>query len=263
VYGFLGKPRWVAATLVTLLAIAAFIGLGSWQWHRAKTRDTPHTVNLAEAAPVPVAAALGTSTTVEPGAPVRSVTAAGHYDGAHQVLAPGRSLGGRDGTYVLTPLLGVDGLGAKGLVVLRGWVPGRPARAPVPPSGSVRITGWLAPSEDADTPVAADLPAVLPAGQVTTLTTARLLSQVPYRLVDGYVGLRTQSPASSLTAVPAPPPPKPGIHWSVQSLSYAIEWWFFALAAVWMWVTAVRRERRSALAPPGPPGAQPRTSRTG
>ncbi len=262
-YGFLAKPRWIGATLVTLLAIAAFIGLGSWQWHRAKTRDTPHAVNLSQLAPVPVSTALGTSATVEPGTAVRNVTAAGHYDGAHQVLTPGRTLDGRDGTYVLTPLLGVDGLGAKGLIVLRGWVPGRPAVPPAAPTGDVRISGWLSPGEDADTPVAADLPTVLPAGQVPTVTTARVLSLVPYRLVDAYVGLRAQTPASSLKAVPAPAPPKPGIHWSVQSLSYAIEWWFFALAAVWMWVTAVRRERRSLPAPPGPPGARPRTSRTG
>ena len=37
---------------------------------------------------------------------------------------------------------------------------------------------------------------------------------------------------------------KPGIHWSVQSLSYAFEWWFFALAGVWMWWQALRIERR-------------------
>ena len=37
----------------------------------------------------------------------------------------------------------------------------------------------------------------------------------------------------------------------------------FALAAVWMFVTAVRRERRTLPARPGPHGAQPRTSRTG
>jgi cytochrome oxidase assembly protein ShyY1 len=263
VYGFLAKPRWIGATLVTLLAIAAFCALGSWQWHRAKTRDTPHAIGLSQAAPVPVTKALAGSDSVGPGTAVRNVTAAGHYDGEHQVLTPGRSLAGRDGTYVLTPLLGVDGLGARGLIVLRGWVPGRPTVAPDAPTGSVRISGWLSPSEDADTPVAGDLPTVLPAGQAATVTTARVLSLVPYRLVDAYVGLREQTPASTLKAVPAPPPPRPGIQWSVQSLSYAIEWWFFALAAVWMWVTAVRRERRSAPALPGPPGARPRTSRTG
>ena len=74
VYGFLAKPRWIGATLVTLLAIAAFIGLGSWQWHRAKTRDTPHAVNLSQAAPIPVSKALGSSTTVEPGTPVRATS---------------------------------------------------------------------------------------------------------------------------------------------------------------------------------------------
>jgi cytochrome oxidase assembly protein ShyY1 len=263
VYGFLARPRWIGATLVTLLAVAAFTGLGSWQWHRAKTRDTPHAAELSQAPPIPVSQALGTSDSLRPGTSVRNVTAIGHYDGAHQVLTPGRALDGRDGTYVLTPLLGVDGLGAKGLIVLRGWVPGTPTVPPEAPAGTVRTTGWLSPSEDADTPVAADLPAVLPAGQVATVTTARVLSLVPYRLVDAYVGLQTQTPASTLKAVPAPPAPKPGIHWSVQSLSYAIEWWFFALAAVWMLVTAARRERRSLPARPGPPGARPRTSRTG
>ena len=143
VYRFLGTPRWIAATLATLLAIGAFVALGSWQWHRAKTRDTPHVVDGTTLPPVPVGQALGTSLRVEPGTPARAVTAAGHYDGAHQVLVPGRALDGRDGTYVLTPLLGVPGLGSDGLVVLRGWVAGRPTTAPAAPSGDVTLNGWL------------------------------------------------------------------------------------------------------------------------
>jgi cytochrome oxidase assembly protein ShyY1 len=264
VYGFLGKPRWLAATLATLLAIGACCALGSWQWHRAKTRDTPQIVDLAHRPAVPVQEALGTSTTVEPGAQARRVTAAGRYDGTHQFLVPGRTLDGRDGTYVLTPLLGVDGLGANALVVLRGWVPGRPATPPAAPDGPITLTGWLAPSEDPDGPAAApDLPAVLPAGQVATVSAVRILSQVPYRVVDGYVGLDRQTPATSLADVPAPPPPEPGIRWSVQSLSYAIEWYFFALAAAWMWVIAVRRERQSAGSPRARSVVPPRRTRTG
>jgi cytochrome oxidase assembly protein ShyY1 len=263
-YGFLGKPRWLATTLATLLAIAAFCALGSWQWHRAKTRDTPHRIDVASLQPIPVKQALGTATTVAPGAQARPVTAAGRYDVNHQLLVPGRTLDGRDGTYVLTPLLDVDGLGADGLVVLRGWVPGRPTSPPAAPTGPVTLTGWLAPSEDADDPAAAaDLPAVLPAGQVATVSTARILSQVPYRLIDGYVGLDRQTPATTLAVVPAPPAPKPGIRWSVQSLSYSVEWYFFALAAVWMWVTAVRRERQGEGSPPARSGVQPRRTRTG
>ena len=264
VYRFLGTPRWIAATLATLLAIGAFVALGSWQWHRAKTRDTPHVVDGTTLPPVPVGQVLGTSLRVAPGTPARAVIAAGHYDGAHQVLVPGRALDGSDGTYVLTPLLGVPGLGSDGLVVLRGWVAGRPTSAPAAPTGDVTVNGWLAAAEDPNDPAAnPDLPAVLPAGQVATISTPRLLSLVPYRLAEGYVGLTSSTPASDLTVVPAPPPPKPGIQWSVQSLAYAFEWWFFALAAVWMWVTAVRREGRPAGPPPARSGAPPRTSRTG
>jgi cytochrome oxidase assembly protein ShyY1 len=263
-YGFLAKPRWLAATLATLLAIGAFCALGSWQWHRAKTRDTPKVVAYADRQPVPVGQALGTSTTIAPGSAARPVTAAGRYDGAHQLLVPGRTLDGRDGTYVLTPLIGVDGLGSNALVVLRGWVQGRPTTPPAAPTGVVTLTGWLVPSEDPDGPqVAADLPAVLPPGEVATVSAARILSQVPYRVVDGYVGVSTQTPATTLADVPAPPPPKPGIRWSVQSLSYAFEWWFFALATVWMWVTAVRREGRGVPSPRVRPDARPRTTRTG
>jgi cytochrome oxidase assembly protein ShyY1 len=264
VYRFLGTPRWIAATLATVLAVGAFVALGSWQWHRAQTRDTPHVVDETTAPPVAVGQALGTALRVPPGSPVRAVTAAGHYDARHQVLVPGRALGGHDGTYVLTPLLGVPGLGAKGLIVLRGWVAGRPATAPAPPSGEVSVNGWLAPAEDPNDPVAdPDLPPVLPAGQVATISTPRLLSLVPYRLADGYLGLTSSTPASDLAVVAPPPPARPGVRWSVQSLAYAFEWWFFALAAVWMWVTAVRREGHPAGPPPERSGAPPRTSRTG
>jgi cytochrome oxidase assembly protein ShyY1 len=264
VYRFLAKPRWLATTFVTLLAIGAFCGLGNWQWQHAKTRDTVHVVNLMAGPSVPVKQALGTSTAIEPGTQVRPVTLGGQYDGAHQLLVPGRTLDGRDGTYVLTPLQGVAGLGPTAVVVLRGWVPGRPTTPPAAPTGDVTLTGWLAPSEQADGPaMGTKLPLVMPRGQVATVSAALILSQVPYRVVDGYVGLIQQTPASTLTGVPAPPPPKAGINWSVQSLSYAFEWWFFALAAVWMWVTAVRREGRGARAPREQSDALPRTTQTG
>ena len=228
---------------------------------RAKTRDTPHAPELSQAAPVPVSQALGTSDTLAPGSSVRNVTAIGHYDGAHQVLTPGRALDGRDGTYVLTPLLGVDGLGAKGLIVLRGWVPGRPTVPPDAPAGTVRTTGWLSPAEDADTPVAADLPTVLPAGQVATVTTARLLSLVPYRLVDAYVGLSAKprhrrqgctGPTGSQAGHPlvGAELAMPSSGGSSRSQPSGCR-------------TAARRERRSSPARPEPPGARPRTSRTG
>ena len=246
-YAFLRTPRWLAATALLALAVLACLLLGSWQWDRAHTQYAVTFADPLDQAAVPVASALppgedGLPPAVPADAEATPVTASGTYDSEHQWLVPGREVDGTEGSYVLTPLLGVDGLDPDiGLLVLRGFVAGVPDSAPASPLGTVEVTGWLVPPEPYDSPVDPDLPAVLPEGQVATVTTARVLGEAGRPLVDGYVGLRAQDPASELTPVPPPPPPKGGIRWSVQSLAYTFEWYAFAIAAVVMWVLAVRR----------------------
>ncbi len=206
-------------------------------------------------AAVPIQLVVPADGRVSPGAQPVAVTAAGRYDVAQQVLVPGREQGGVPATYVVTPLVPAPGQGGTAVLVVRGWVPsGEVAAGPaalVPPSGDVVLTGWLVPSE----PLEASLvdPLTLPQGQVATITAARIVGQLGYPVVDGFVGLVSEEATGNdqPPALPAPvivtplPVPEivPGIRWSLQSLVYAVEWWFFGLVVIWMGVQALRLER--------------------
>jgi cytochrome oxidase assembly protein ShyY1 len=240
-YRFLLQPRWLAVHVGALLAVAAFVSLGAWQWDRARTRDSgPPPTAPALGTARPLAEVVGAQNLVTPDNRGAAVTVTGRYDLAHQLLSPGHDLKGQAGFYVVTPLVTSEGPAA---TVVRGWVPGReqPAAAvPVPPSGQVTVRGYLAPSE---TPLPAGMPGVLPAGQVERVTTADLVNRWPYRLYDGSVLLADQQPPTTPALATVPPPLPPAVtHWSVQSLTYALQWWLFAGATVWMWAAAVRKE---------------------
>ncbi len=240
-YRFLLQPRWLAVHVGALLAIAAFVTLGGWQWDRARTRDSgPPATAPALSTARPLAVAVGAQNLVTADNRGAAVTVTGRYDVAHQLLSPGHDLQGKGGFYVVTPLVTSAGQAA---TVVRGWVPGQgqpDVTVSAPPAGPVTVRGYLAPSE---TPLPAGMTSVLPAGQVERVTTADLVNRWPYRLYDGSVLLADQQPPTTpaLDTVPPPLPPTT-THWSVQSLTYALQWWLFAAATVWMWAAAVRKE---------------------
>jgi len=242
-------PRWWVTTALVLVGVLACVGLGAWQYDRARTRDTPQgPSDPMSVTPLELTAALPADGRVLPGSDPVAVAVRGTYDAEHQLLVPGRTQDAQPVSYVVTPLLMDDG---RGVLVVRGWIPEGSNESPAPPLGRVSVTGWLVHSEPLE--AATVDPLSLPREQVATVTAARVLDLVPYPLVDGYVGLVSESsvadgpigPVAFRAPAPLPVPlVEPGVRWSVQSLSYAIEWWFFALAGIWMWVLALRIERR-------------------
>jgi cytochrome oxidase assembly protein ShyY1 len=125
--------------------------------------------------------------------------------------------------------------------VVRGWVPGTPASADVPPpTGTVRVVGWLEdPESDALRPTGS---APLLDDQIGIVSSAELLSRWPYDLYQGFVVLDRQEPASELTTVVPPQalPPPTGIRWL--NFGYAFQWWIFACFVVFFWVRMMRED---------------------
>ncbi len=223
-----------------MLAVLVCAGLGAWQFDRARTRDRPTSVvGTMERPAVPLASAVPADGRVPAGSAPTAVRAVGVYDGEHQLVVPGREQDGATGSYVVTPLRAATG---SAVLIVRGWLPAGMPTPPAPDS-PVSVIGWLVPSETLD--AATVDPLLLAPGQVASVSAARIAGLVPYHVVDGYIGLVDQVPSASsgLTPLPVPQAP-PGASWSVQSLSYAMEWWFFALVGVWMWWQALRIERR-------------------
>ncbi len=265
-----------AAGLVALaLVLAVTCGLlGRWQWNRHTTRDA--VIAQIEASysadAVPLAELLAT-----PGAALadddvwRPAIAVGHYAAPSTALLRNRPINGQAGFHVLVPFI-VTGpaddqptttqpAGARPtvLVVDRGWVPtgessDRPDALPAPPDGTVEIVVRLR----ADEPVSAR---DAPRGEVQAISVDQVLAAggLDPAAVDAfaaYGALATeQSGVPDDVGVLPKPSIDPGSH-----LSYAFQWWTFALGSLIGFTILARRELREPdpaaepAAPVGRPG---------
>ncbi|CAN5315461.1 SURF1 family protein [soil metagenome] len=244
------KPHVRRAVSLVLLALALGVTctfLGRWQWNRHVARDAQ--IRLIEdnysAEPVPLSALVAT-----PGAALsadamwRQVTVTGRYESDATVLLRNRPIGGMAGYHVLVPLMVTDG-GEAGavLVVDRGWVPtgengSEVAAVPAPPAGTVTVTVRLRRDE-------APSPRSAPPRQVQAISVDQVLAAgdaVPatgspgaYR-VYGEMAAEDPAPDHALGTLPAPST-DPGSH-----LSYAFQWWTFALGSLVGFTAMARRE---------------------
>ncbi|GAA3145714.1 SURF1 family protein [Nonomuraea roseoviolacea] len=240
-YRFLLTPRWIALHVVVLLVIPAFVFLGRWQFGRFEERSANShdvTANLA-AAPVPLESLAGQG--VKEADRFRTVTATGTYDPAHALVVRRRPQDGRPGFYVLTPLKLADG---RAVIVNRGWVKvgataDTPPDVPTPPGGQVTVTGRLRLGETEESSGIKERPG-LPPGQVLLIDPASIGKGLPYRLLDGYVELTRQQPATD----PAPAPvPEPDVGaGGGLNFAYGVQWWLFIGVAVGGWILLIRRE---------------------
>lgn len=221
----LRRPRWLLLLGVLVVIVVAFVRLGAWQLNVAQDRTV--TERLEEQASRPTVAV---TELLEPhqrfpqDGSGRSVTATGSYDSTRQFLVPERVLEGRQGYWVLTPLVLEDG-GV--LPVMRGFVD-TPAAADTPPPVPVTVTGTLAPGE-------APAETALPAGQRGSIDLAALANEWPEELYNAFVFAAAENPTltgATVTVVPAPTFTDGSLDW--RNLGYALQWWVFAAFACLM-----------------------------
>ncbi|PJI94851.1 cytochrome oxidase assembly protein ShyY1 [Luteimicrobium subarcticum] len=266
--------------LVALLALAAVFGaLGKWQLDRAYERGhtaQQHTLDqrLADeeaAGPQGLGTVLPPQSTFTNAMVGELVEVSGAYEPDGQVLVPGRALDGRTGYLVVTPLRVTDDgtggaswadlSGAPVLPVVRGWVAGTDTPTPpVPPAGTVHLTGYLQASE------ATTADDGLPAGQTRSVSSGALANRWGGPIYAGYLVVRpaadgggtgaptvtdaADAPVGVLVALPRPVAEGAG-GVNFQSLSYAFQWWLFACFAVFVWWRIVRDHRDSERAAVG------------
>jgi len=232
---FLLRPRWVGLTVFAIAIVTLCARLGLWQLERLEERRmlNERFVQGLAAAPVPLESLL---TAAGPRSYRRTI-AVGQYDTEHEVILYGRTLDGRPGNHVLTPLVLADG---RAIIVDRGWVPFEMDTPPVeeaaPPAGTLEVQGPLFPGQ----PGGAG--SVQPGeDRVTTVRTVDIEAigrDVPYELVPWFLLLSTQSPEAGGLPVPEPAPElTEGPH-----LGYAFQWFSFATIAAVGYVILVRRE---------------------
>jgi cytochrome oxidase assembly protein ShyY1 len=258
-YRFLLTPRWLLFHLVVIAAIVAMVFAAFWQLDRLDQRRTFNDAvrERSQQQPVDLAVILDDldAGRLEPStAEWLPVTVSGTYLPG-QVVEFNNSQGGRAGDNVLTAL----SFGGGGTVIVnRGFIPlALEDDLPAAPSGDVTVTGFVRPSEVRDRGGVTDADDDEPLTEIRRIDIPRLSQQFPGDVAPVYVQLTGSDPP--LTAGdPAPvvlPELDEGPH-----LSYAIQWFIFAICVAVGWVLAVRRSLaiRAAGQRPGDGGSRRR-----
>jgi cytochrome oxidase assembly protein ShyY1 len=127
------------------------------------------------------------------------------------------------------------------LLVDRGWVPtpnvgtSRP-HVPPPPPGTVTVVGWVRISATGGATVVTD-------HSTRAISSAAIGPKLPFPVYGGFVDALSEMPKA---AHPLVGPERPGLG-NGPHLFYGIQWWFFAVLAVFGFGYLAWDERRKHL----------------
>ena len=240
-YRFLLRPIWIVFHLVVVAAIVVMVNLGFWQLDRLDERQAfnRQVIERSEQAPIPLGELV---TEIETGrltpdtAEWVPVTATGTFL-PDQIIEFNQSQGGRAGENVLAALLLDDGTT---VLVNRGFVP-LGFDTPNAPETAVTVTGLVRRSEARQRGGLTDGDDG-PVTEVRRIDLDRIAPQLPGDVAPVYVQLVRAEP----TVGPGDPEPiaRPELD-DGPHLSYAIQWFIFAVCVAVGWVLAVRRSLAS------------------
>jgi surfeit locus 1 family protein len=248
----------IVGSIVIVALVVVFGRLCFWQIDRLTERraDNERIAERLDAPPIPGIA--GISDTV--GALYRRIQVRGVYDNGRTIVLPGRSLMGTPGVHLLTPVVLPT---RTAVLVNRGWVPSADAAsvdlAALDAAQTDSIIGLVLPFPDRSQSVSPMADSVPDAGEFRrvwyTIDERALRAQFPYPLAPFLVQLIPGPGAASIPRPLAPPSLDEGPH-----LSYALQWFSFAVIAIVGWLTFLLRNRaarrggsRIVHAPPHPP----------
>jgi cytochrome oxidase assembly protein ShyY1 len=216
----LTTARALGLLAVALVAMAAMIAMGRWQFGVYDDHQRADALAVMRRPAVPLDAVLGRDSAFPSTAVGRPVVVWGRYDSADQLYV--RDLPGSKDTYsVVTPLVTRSG---SAVLVVRGST----ARPQAPAArGQLRVVGILEPSQSQASGIDGH--------RVTDgIWVPGLVGSVRPDLYSGYVVLTGSDPPEALTAVD-PPLPDPSRWAGLRNLLYAVQWWLFAAFVGFMW----------------------------
>ncbi|HSP53717.1 MAG TPA: SURF1 family protein [Cryobacterium sp.] len=232
--------RWAGYLALTILFAAVCSGLGLWQLARradALTEMGKVETNYA-AEPVPLTQALPDLEAFSESQKWMPVVMTGTYLTDDELIVRNRPLQINPGFEVLTPLLLPDG---SVFIVNRGWLPtgqtaDAPASVPTAPSGVVTVVARLKAGE----PLLAGRSAT--GNQIATINLDDVATRLALPTYTGAYGLMaSEDPAPEERPVAVTRPVKDeGPH-----LSYAFQWFVFALMGFVGLGWAIRQEYRT------------------
>lgn len=230
-YTFLTSGRWVGLILAGLVVVTTCIFLGLWQWGRYEyKRDLVAQFDAAYDAPVQtIEQVVNDGIAIDRTREWQPVALTGQWGDSRQLLLRNRAVDGHNAYRVLA-LLHTD---AVDVVVDRGWLPVTDA-IPTPPPlprGEVTVAARLRPPEAADSRgIVEDFAQAINPSQLAEA----LHHNATVPLLAGYA--QASDGLDGLAGYPRPERDL-GPH-----LSYALQWWVFALGTVVGLMILARRE---------------------
>lgn len=279
-YSFLVSRRWAGLAALIAGFVALSVVLGFWQWDRFETRfnQAQQVEDAFETPPQELSDVLGPELRVGADQQWRAVTLQGRYLGVqdgldhHTVLLRNRPVDGTAARHLIALFQAETDGGSVLVPVSRGWLADaevtQAGSVPEPPQGPAQVVVRLRAAEQ---PRLQDRPD----GQVYALDPAGLLEAFgaseavgESALLDGYGAAISESPAAGQELGTFD---QPSARWGL-NLSYAIQWWIFAIGALVAIVVLARREAKErseedrpqdhASADPGAPKSTARRRRS-
>ena len=236
------RPRWIILSLFVIVFVVATITLGFWQLRRLDERRAqnavvesrlgrqPITLSDIDAALTPI-----DGNSVDPSElEFTPVTARGSFMEAGTIRVRSQVVNGQAGTHSVYALDVGDG---SAVLVNVGWLPLEATPGPIADlyPNDVEITGLLRATQ-----IRASFGQTEPEGhleRVARIDIARIQRQIELPLLPYWIQLIEPNDPSRLPIPPAVPDLDEGSH-----LSYAIQWFSFALIAIGGYVALVRKE---------------------
>ncbi|MDY6054285.1 SURF1 family protein [Micrococcus sp.] len=228
-FGFLATGPWILGFVVCILFVLLCHALAQWQWERRV--EVMHQVNRVlenyDDAPVPFAEAADVFTDFHPDQEWTPVTLTGQYLADQTLVVRNRPRAGRPGYEVLVPFRTEEGTV---VVVNRGWLPlgaqqGRPDAVPAPDPAAREVVVRAKAGEPA-------LDRDAPDGQIPSIDLPAVADHIGEPVATGAYGIMvSETPAAATTPQRLVEPTlDEGPH-----LSYAIQWYLFALMGFGVW----------------------------
>lgn len=240
-WSFLRSRRWAGYLALVVVFAIACCALGSWQLNRRSEAlaEVARIDANYDAQPVPVAEALPDPSGFDIDQRWQVVELAGTYLADEEVVVRNRPFGGSSGFEVITPFRVDDGTV---FMVDRGWIAqasdGRPSEIAAPPMGHVEITARLKAGEGR---IAGRTSTGV---EFATIDLPELAERVGESAYTGAYGVLVQS--ASDAAEPPLAAPRP-VRDEGPHLSYALQWFVFAIMAFIGLGWAANQERKAVV----------------
>lgn len=220
-----------------VLAVAASVALGVWQYDAWEAGRAAEARDLSGAVPRPLEQVMGGDDPFPAEHLGRPVSLRGEWLGAGTLYVADRDLDGKRGYWVMTPVA----VGTSAMPVVRGWSP-KP-EAPVP-SGEVEVEGWLQASEGSGASDDDPQDDVIPEMRIPSI-----VEHVDADLYGAYVVASSSAEADrNLAAVTPGSVPEVSNVTHLRNLLYAFQWWIFGGFAIYIWVRWCRDTREQSRA---------------